>query len=48
MRLRRKILIAVAGVILITPTVLLYFVASTERGLAFVAGRLGQVLGPPG
>lgn len=43
MRLRRKILIAVAAVVLVTPTVLLYFVASTERGLAFVAGHLGEV-----
>lgn len=43
MRLRRKLLIALGAVVLLTPTVMLYFVASTERGLQFVAGHLGKV-----
>lgn len=42
MRLRRKILLGLLGVVVLTPTAMLWWLATTERGLAFLAARLGQ------
>ncbi|MET0282692.1 MAG: translocation/assembly module TamB domain-containing protein [Steroidobacteraceae bacterium] len=41
--MRRKLLLGVVAALLLTPTVLLYFVASTQAGLAFIAGHLGKI-----
>jgi translocation and assembly module TamB len=45
MSLRRKILLGLLGLVLLVPTGVVYFIATTESGLQFVARRLGK-LGP--
>ncbi|HUG71921.1 MAG TPA: translocation/assembly module TamB domain-containing protein [Steroidobacteraceae bacterium] len=45
MRLRRKLLLGLLGVVLLVPTAVLYWVATTESGLRFVVQRL-DVVGP--
>jgi hypothetical protein len=39
MKLRYKILLVLLGVLLLTPTALLYFIVSTQAGLRFIANR---------
>ena len=45
MRLRSKILLGVLGLLLLVPTGVVYYIATTESGLQFVARRLGK-MGP--
>ena len=45
MSLRRKILLGLLGILLLVPTAVLYYIATTESGLQFVTRRLGK-MGP--
>ena len=43
MSLRRKILLALLGILLLVPTAAVYYVATTESGLQFLTRRLGKM-----
>ena len=43
MSLRRKILLALLGILLLVPTAAVYYVATTESGLQFITHRLGKM-----
>ena len=43
MRLRSKILLGLLGLVLLVPMGALYYVATTESGLQFLARRLGKI-----
>jgi hypothetical protein len=46
MKLRYKLLLVLLGVLLLTPTALLYFVVSTQAGLRFLVNRINGQMGP--
>jgi translocation and assembly module TamB len=45
MKLRRKLLLVLLGVLLLAPTALLYFAVSTQAGLRFIANRINGQAG---
>jgi translocation and assembly module TamB len=43
MSLRRKIILGILALLLLVPTIVLYYIVTTESGLQFVARRLGKM-----